>query len=223
VARGDWGESYRYRRPVRALIAERLPISFWLGGIALALAYALGVPLGAWLASCADGRLWQTARGTLFTLHALPSFVLGFCLWRLWGDARWAPILTYAAPALAGVALVARQTFVDERSQAYVAALRARGLSGGRIFRHLLPRALQPLLASFPTAAGFYLAGSVIVESLFAVPGLGRLSFEASQARDYPLLLGIVMVTATAQLTAQLAADGVLAWLDPRLRLGTAR
>ena len=246
LARLDLGWSLAFDRPVAALIAERLPATLWLMGAATALSFllgsALGIVAGARPGSLAD-RLLST--GSL-ALYAMPSFWLGLVLIVVFSvRLRWFPtagietvasgkegvsraldIARHLALPIASLALIYLALFLrmmragmaEAWRQDYALAARARGLGHLRIaLRHVARNALLPLVTMLGLQAASMLGGSVVIESVFAIPGFGRLAQEAVAARDAPLLCGIILVSAVMVVAANLAVDLVYAALDPRV------
>jgi peptide/nickel transport system permease protein len=129
------------------------------------------------------------------------------------------PLLVLSLPGVAGVTRYARQTLRDAQRAPHVVSAYARGLSRRRVeWRHVLRTALTPLVVLFGLTLPGVIAGSVFVEQVFAWPGLGRAMIGAIGARDYPVVLGLTVIYATAVVTANLLADVLLWWLDPRRR-----
>ena len=246
LARLDLGWSLAFARPVAALIAERLPATLWLMGAATALSFllgsALGIVAGARPGSLAD-RLLST--GSL-ALYAMPSFWLGLVLIVVFSvKLRWFPtagietvasgkeglaraldIARHLALPVASLALIYLALFLrmmragmaEAWRQDYALAARARGLGRRRIaVFHVARNALLPLVTMLGLQAASMLGGSVVIESVFAIPGFGRLAQEAVAARDAPLLAGIILVSAVMVVAVNLAVDLAYAALDPRV------
>lgn len=251
LARLDLGWSLAFDRPVLDLVLERLPATLWLMGAAVALAFlfgsALGVVAGARPGSAAD-RLLST--GSL-ALYAVPGFWLGlvlivvFAVWLRWfptsgletiasgkaGLTRTLDIARHLALPVASLAMIYLALFLrmmragmaEAWRQDYALAARARGLGRRRIaLRHVARNALLPLVTMLGLQAASMLGGSVVIESVFAIPGFGRLAQEAVAARDAPLLCGIILVSAVAVVVVNLAVDLAYAALDPRVGSGEA-
>ena len=236
LARGDFGPSLVYRDfTVTDLIARGLPISLTLGALALLIALSLGLGAGLAAASRAGSR---TDRGTMFVatlLTALPSFVVGpllaliFGLWAGWlpvsgwGDGAPAhmilPVIALALPAAGAIAKLARAGLAEVLVQDHVRMARARGLSRPRILIvHALRPALVPVVSYLGPAAAGLLTGAVVIETVFALPGLGRYFVQGALNRDYPLVLGVVTLYAALIILFNLLADLAYGWLDPRAR-----
>ena len=246
---GDLGMSYRQGRPVAALIAERLPATLLLTGTAFAFALAMGMLLGA-LAAQRVGRWADSAITVLaLGFFATPIFwvglmlVLVFSVWLDWlpsfgmntvgadytGLAAVAdtaqylvlPALTLGLFYMAVYARLTRASMLEVASQDFVRTARAKGVPEGRILRrHILRNALLPVITYAGIQAGQLIGGSILVETVFAWPGVGRLAFDALLARDYQLLLGVFLCTSVLTVVFNLVTDVVYAWVDPRVEVG---
>jgi peptide/nickel transport system permease protein len=238
VARGDLGESYRSKRAVTAIIAERVWPTAQLALAAIALQLAIGVPLGI-TAAVRRGR-WQdrSVQVASSIAQSVPAFFAGILLlYALAYRAGWFPLGGYGAGgwdrlahlalpattlALVGVAYyarVVRSELIDVLGEDHVRTARAKGLPERAVIgRHALRNALGPLVALVGIDLGVLLGGAVVIELIFAWPGLGREVLQAIFEVDIPLILGVVLVSAIAIAAANLVADLVQLWLDPRLR-----
>ena len=238
VAHGDFGDSYRSQRPVTDIVAERLWPTVQLALAAIALQLAIGVPLGI-LAAMRRRRWPDHAVGLLAVVgQSAPQFFVGTVLLYLfayrWG---WLPIAGYGAGGLdriahlvlpattlaaLGVAYYSRAVrseLIDVLDEDYVRTARAKGLPERVVIgRHALRNALGPLATLVGLDLGVLLGGAVVVEFIFAWPGLGREILQAILEVDLPLILGVVMVSAIAIAVANLIVDVIQLWLDPRLR-----
>lgn len=239
--RGEWGTSLQYRVPVRPLVLERLRRSAALAGLALAVAVPLAIGLGV-LAALRRNGLFDQAVG-LVTLVAvsLPEFIVGTVLILVLafrfavfppsslidpGASPWAvapklalPVLTLVLALLAHMTRMTRASMLDVLEQPYIRAARLKGLRPRRvILRHALRNALLPTVGIIAINVGFLIGGIVVVESVFAYPGLGRLMVDAVNHRDVPVIQMAALVIALTYALANLAADLVYAYLDPRIR-----
>jgi peptide/nickel transport system permease protein len=248
VARFDLGESFVDRRKVSTRIAEALPYTALLNGSALLFAFALAIPIGVAAGSRPEGPFDRGSGAVLFALYSLPAFWAALLLqtlfavkWRLLplygvvsdeapggiaglGD-RLAhmvlPVTCLTYGSLAFLARLMRSGVAENREADYVLAARSRGLTRRQaIWRHALPNALLPVITLLGLLLPALLSGSVIVERIFAWPGLGRLYFDSILARDYPVILGLSLLGAVTTLAATLVADIVLAMADPRVKDG---
>ena len=236
LLRGDFGPSLRQRDfTVSELIAQGLPLSATLGLAAILLAVLSGIPAGIAAA------LWRN-RGadycitTLAALGlALPSFVTGplfalvFGLYLRWlpvagwqhGAPRYLvlPVLTLALPVAAYVARLSRASLLEVLSAHYVRSARARGLGSARVlWRHALRPALMPVVSYLGPAVAFVMTGSLVIETVFGLPGTGRYLVEGAIDRDYPLVMGMIVVYGALTLFLNLIADLIYGWLDPGVR-----
>lgn len=247
VVRGDLGYSYRSQAKVIDLIAERVPVTLALMLPTLVLASAIGLGLGLWCAELPRRRgLWVTS--TLIGLNAIPSYVLAqllvlvFALELGWlpvqglmdarasGDRDAAralqiarhlvlPVLSLTVAQLAYMALLTHERVRDELVSAYIVTARAKGLAENVVLRrHALPNAAPPIVALIGTRFASLVGGAVIIETVYALPGLGRLAVTAALARDHPTVLGIVLAAFVVILAVHFIADLILVALDPRLR-----
>ncbi|GBU16022.1 MULTISPECIES: ABC transporter permease subunit [Methylobacterium] len=235
LLRGDLGPSFSHRDlSVADLFARGLPVSLTLGSLALLLALALGIGLGS-LAALRRGSLADRLVGGLAALSlSVPSFVaapllqivfgLGLRLLPVGGWEGGAPrnlvlpVLTLALPQIGAIARLTRASLAETLRAQPVRTQRAMGLPPGRILRHALRGALLPVVALLgPLAAGL-LTGSVVVETVFGLPGIGRYFVEGALNRDYTLVMGTVLLVAALVILFNILADLAAALLDPRLR-----
>ncbi len=236
LVQGDLGPSFKLRDfSVAELITAGLPVSATLGGCALLLAILLGVPLGV-AAALSHGRVADLGIASFVALAvALPSFVTGpllaliFGLYLHWlpvggweeGAPRYLilPVLTLGLPVAAYVARLTRGGLLEVLRSNHIRTARARGLGEMRILlRHALRPALLPVVSYLGPAAAFVVTGSLIVETVFALPGTGRYLVQGAINRDYTLVMGMVIVYGTLTLLLNFAADLIYGWLDPRVR-----
>ena len=248
VLRFDFGRSFVDHRAVREKILERLPRTIVLNVAALLLIAVVALPLGVLAAARPDSRLDRFSGPSLYLLYSLPSFWVALLLqsslavglglfplsglhsdgaatwpaaWR-WADAAWhlaLPATCLGYGSLAFYARFSRANLLEALSSGFVRAARARGLTERRVlWRHALSNAWIPFL----TLAGLLLpgmiSGSVIIERIFAWPGLGSLLFESLFTRDYPTILGLSSLSALLVLAGTLGADVLYLLVDPRLR-----
>jgi oligopeptide transport system permease protein len=236
LAQGDFGPSLVYRDfTVTALVVKGLPISLTLGGLALILALALGIALGLWAAVRAGGGVDRAISMVTTILTALPSFVtapllvllfgltLGWLPVSGWNDGAplnlILPVIALALPVGGAVAKLTRAGLATVLSEDHVRTARARGLSPARVLlRHALRPALVPVASYIGPAAAGLLTGAVVIETVFALPGLGRYFVQGALNRDYPLVLGVVTLYAALIILFNLFADLIYGWLDPRVR-----
>ncbi|GGB36510.1 ABC transporter permease [Tistrella bauzanensis] len=246
VASFDLGYSYRQRQPVSVLIGERLPATLLLTVTAFLLALGIGSLLGT-LAGVRAGKWTDTVISIAALLfYAMPVFWLGLMLVLIFSvRLDWLPafgfstigptitgidlvldvathmvlpVATLAAIYLAIYARLMRASIIEVEHQDYVKTARAKGLARGQVIRrHMLRNALLPVVTFAGVQAGALIGGSVVVETVFAWPGLGRLTFEAVMQRDYPVLLGVFLVMSVLVIAINLLTDLITRIIDPRL------
>lgn len=227
---GDLGTSWSTGRPVVAELAERLPPTARLGAVALGLALCIAVPLALLAVAGRGGPLDLLARALMFTGAAVPSFVVATVVLELvvlrWGlgtvlaDGTWQAAVLPAVPLAVGAAAVwarvLRTVMVRRAESTYVEVSRARGASAlRRLLVHVLPGALPALLTAGGMTVGMLLAGAAVVETVFTWPGVGRHLVAAIQARDVPVVQGIVLFGVLAYVVASTVADTVADLIEP--------
>ena len=233
---GDFGPSLRQRDfSVSELIGQGLPLSLALGLTAIVVAVLLGIPAGIAAALWRNGAADLSVSALAALCIALPSFVTGPLLALVFGlrlhwlsVAGWqddAPrylvlsVLTLALPVAAYVARLMRASLLEVLSAPYVRSARARGLGGARVvWRHALRPALLPVVSYLGPAVAFVVTGSLVVETVFGLPGTGRFLVQGAIDRDYPLVMGMIVVYGALTLLCNLLADLLYGWLDPRVR-----
>ncbi len=234
LAHGDFGPSLVYRDfTVGDLVRQGLPVSLTLGSLALLVALPLGIATGALAALRPDGLADRALMLVATIATLLPSFVTGplmvlvFALLLGWlpvsgwagGDLRHLvmPVAALALPTAGAIARLARAGLATTLAQDHVRTGRARGLKPARILLvHALRPALVPVASYVGPAAAGLLTGAVVVETVFALPGLGRSFVQGALNRDYPLVLAVVILYAGLILLFNLIADLLYGWLDPR-------
>lgn len=236
LAHGDFGPSLSQRDfTVSELIGQGLPVSMTVGLLAIAVALLVGIPAGMAAALWREGSA-DLGIGVLAALAlALPSFVIGpllaliFALHLHWlpvagweaGAARYLvlPVLTLALPLAAQLVRLTRASLLEVLRAPYVRSARARGLGTTRVlWRHALPPALLPVVSYLGPAAALVVTGSLVVETVFGLPGTGRLFVQSAIDRDYPLIMGMTVVYGVLTLLFNLIADLTYGWLDPGVR-----
>jgi oligopeptide transport system permease protein len=235
AARLDFGPSYKYpTQQVRDIVLASFPVSLELGLEALLLALLLGVPLGVVAANRQNTALDHGAVALSLLGVSVPNFVLGpalvlvFSLSLYWfPPALWLtpahrvlPVLTLSAVYLAYVTRLTRGGMLETLQQDYIRTARAKGLSESRVvFGHALKLGILPVVSYLGPAVANVVTGSIAIEQIFAVPGLGRHLVSAAFNRDYTLVLGIVLFYAGLLLVLNLLVDVTYARLDPRVEL----
>lgn len=241
VLHGDWGESLIMNLPVGPLLAQRLGNTAVLALLAWFFSAVLGIGLG--IIAGLNRNRWPDRLISLFVIFfvSFPPFVIAvflmivFSLWLRWlpassmieADANLftslrflvLPTLTLTLGLLAEVARLVRSSLIEVLESDYIRTARSKGLPGQLIvLRHALRNALLPVVSVLALNIGYLMSGAVLVESVFAYPGLGRLLLQAINQRDLPLLQGVTLIAATIYALANLVADLAYGWLNPRIR-----
>jgi oligopeptide transport system permease protein len=237
VARGDLGPSLKYKdKSVLQILQENAPVSLRLGGLAIALAAVLGVSLGVLAAARQNGGVDHLVMGVAVLGVCIPTFVTGPMLvlafasklgWLPgggWNDGAWAnlvlPVAVLALPQVAIISRLTRAGMIEVLQSNYIRTARAKGLPEHRvILRHALRPAILPLVSYLGPACAGLLTGSLVVERIFNLPGLGKFFVMSALQRDYTVVMGMVIVYAGLILLLNLLADLLYAVLDPRVRL----
>jgi peptide/nickel transport system permease protein len=230
---GDLGTSIRYRQPAVEVFFERLPNTLMLVPLALAASVIVAIPLGL-LAAVHRGTVIDRVTGTIAVLGiATPSFWLGVVLiyvfsvklgWlpsaRMGGPAHFVlPVITLSGFLVAGMTRLVRSSVLEVLDTEFVKLARIKGLSERVvIWKHCLRNALIPVVTLFGVFFALMVTGAIVTETVFAWPGVGRLTYEAVIFRDYPLLQAVILLQATIVLGVNLAVDILYAYLDPRVR-----
>jgi peptide/nickel transport system permease protein len=234
LAHGDLGQSFKFQAPVRQIIFERYPATLGLAFLALVVCATIAIPAGV-LAAYRRGHAADRLVGvfTLFGL-AVPNFALGPVLILLFSielgllpvSGRGGPTYYVLPAATLGAALAAiltrmvRGSMLEELSSDYVRTARAKGLSMRAVlFRHAFRNALIPIITILGLQFGTLLAGTIVTETIFSWPGIGRLTVQAISSRDYPLLQGCILVIAVSYVLVNVLTDMLYAVIDPRVRL----
>lgn len=233
LVRADLGTSFRYGTPVSGEIAQRMGATFQLALVAMAVAIAIAVPLGI-IGALYQGRAAdQVAMTVSLAGIAMPNFWLGpllaivFSIQLGWlpvsGTGDWRhlvlPAVTLGAALAAMTARMTRASLIDELRELYVLAARARGMTTARaVVRHALRNSLIPVVTIIGLQLGAVLTGTIITETIFSWPGVGRLLVQAIGFRDYPLVQGCILLIAVTYVGMNFAVDLLYAWLDPRIR-----
>ena len=235
LARLDLGSSLVQREPVAGIVAERIPYTVELAAAALVVALGIGLPAGVAMAVWRGSVLERALAGFVLAGQSLPTFWSGILLILFFGVyLGWLPtsgadsFVSVIMPAIALGALtmssfarMARIAVLDELGRDYVTAARARGLSlGSAVFRHVLRNAAIPVVTVAALEVGNLLAGAVIVETVFAWPGIGQLAIQSIAARDFLIVQAIVLFVSVVYIGMNLLADLTYAAIDPRIRFG---
>ena len=231
---GDFGQSLRYRRDALGLVLERLPATLLLAGTSIALTLLIAVPLGLVTAVRRDTLVDHVGTVAMVLGQAIPGFWLGLMLIYLFAVyLRWLPTggtgslahlvmpsVVLAAFFSARVARLTRSAVLDVLGEEYITTARAKGLGEGRVIvKHTLRNSAIPIVTLAGLEAGQLLGGAVITETIFAWPGLGRLTVQALLNRDFPVVMAAVSFTSIVYTLMNLAVDLAYGWLDPRVRV----
>lgn len=240
--RGEFGDSYRYDGvSVSSLLADRLPVTALLSAIAFLMILICSVPLG--LASARYSGRWADVMTSQLTqiVMAVPPFFLGILITYLFGlILRWFqpgnfiapsqslvqsvkylifPALAVALPKIAMVVKFLRNSVLSEMKKDYVRTAYSRGNSeNGVLYGHVLKNAMIPVVTFFAMVVAEILAGSIVVEQVFSVPGVGRLLITSIQSRDYPVVSAIILYVTTVVVVLNFAVDLLYQFLDPRVK-----
>lgn len=238
---GDFGISYTYRTPVAHMMGERLWVSLPLALYALTLSTLIAFPAGIWAASRRGSAVDASVMGVTQLGIAIPNFwfamlmVLVFAINLRWfsagGFPGWdagvlvgmkaltLPAIALALPQASILTRVMRSSLLDTLGEDYIRTARAKGLTRGQaLWRHAVRNALIPILTILGLQFSFLLAGAIIIENVFFLPGLGRLVFQSISSRDLIVVESVVMLLVFAVILVNFAVDMAYAWVDPRLR-----
>ncbi len=232
--RGDFGTSIYFKTDVSELVLAKMPVTLILGLTSLAFALLISIPLGVLAAIYANSWIDRVALGIAVFGQAMPNFFFALILVMLFSiTLRWLPVSGsatwqhyvmptialgyYAAPAF--MRLI-RAGMIEVLSADYIRTARAKGLPPGKIiFKHALRNAVVPVVALAAVQLGFLLGGSVVIETIFALDGLGYLAYQSITYKDFPVMQVVVLLLSVVYVLLTLAADIANAWLDPRIRV----
>ncbi|HEX8967592.1 MAG TPA: ABC transporter permease [Chloroflexota bacterium] len=241
---GDFGQSFIYKRPVIEMVGAALPNTLVLASLALLVTVAVGVPMGLIAARYRGSWLDQLVRVAGVAGHAIPDFWFGLLfililsvqlrMFPVGGmltigkenfdvPDRFAhlvgPVLTLSLAGIANFSRYMRTETLEVLGQDYVRTARAKGLGEGVVlFVHSLRNAMLPLVTALGTQMAFLLSGAVVVEHVFAWPGMGRMTYEAARSKDYPIVMAVVVIASTMLLVSYLVRDVAYGVVDPRVR-----
>jgi microcin C transport system permease protein len=246
--KGDLGMSFRYNEPVMTVITERLPISIYYGLVTSFFVYAICIPLGILKAIRHRSAIDNATSALIFIGYAVPGFALGavmvnvlsvqFNLFPLGGfqsvgaasmplgariaDIVWhsiLPLTAYLVGAFAVETMLVKNSLLENMSADYVRTALAKGLNWRRaVFVHALRNSLIPIATSIGGLLGIFLTGSFLIERVFNIQGIGLLGFEAIQTRDFPVVMGILVISSLILMLGNLLSDLAVAFVDPRVR-----
>jgi len=248
VIRLDLGESFRYSEPVLRVIADRLPVSLYYGLMTAFFTYGICIPLGIVKAIRHRSSLDNVSSVFIFLGYAIPGFALGAVLSNLLAvrleifplggfqsagaaelgafarlkDLLWhsaLPLAAYLAGSFAVTTMLMKNSLMENMSADYVKTALAKGLSWRRaVFVHALRNSLIPMATTVGGLLGIFLTGSFLIERVFNIQGIGLLAFEAIQARDFPVVLGFLVISSVLLMVGNLISDLAVALVDPRVR-----
>ncbi len=249
LARFDLGRSFVDERPVSTKIIERLPITIAINVLSLALIFSIAVPIGVASAVREGSLLDRVSTVVVFIGFAVPTFWLALLLMSFFGvHLGWLPIsgiksidfeeyniiekcidmaghlilpvFVSAFAGLAGISRYMRTSMLDVLNRDFIRTARAKGLPENKvIYKHALKNALLPIVTIVGLSVPGLIGGSVIFESIYAIPGMGKLFYDSVMARDYPVIMGILFIGAVLTLVGNLLADVIYACVDPRIRV----
>lgn len=230
---GDFGESYYFKMPVAALLADRLSVTMLLGLLGITFALMTAVPLGVVAAMRPNSMIDRIALFLSVAGQAMPSFWFGLILIVLFsiklqwlpasGSDTWAhfilPTIVLGYYAMPAIMRLTRAGMLEVLSSDYIRTARAKGASEGRVlFKHALRNAIIPVVSLAAVQMGFMLGGSIVVESIFALHGAGFLAYESISRNDLPTVQALVLIFSMFYIVFTFVADVLNAWLDPRMR-----
>jgi microcin C transport system permease protein len=248
TVRLDLGTSFRYNEPVTKVIAERLPVSIYYGIITAIFTYGICIPLGILKAIRHRTSIDTATSVLIFVGYAVPGFALGAVLsnlfsvrWELFPlggfqsagaealgpvayavDVIWhsvLPLVAYLAGSFAVITMLMKNSLLENMSADYVKTALAKGLSWQRaVFVHALRNSLIPMATTVGGLLGIFLTGSFLIERVFSIQGVGLLAFEAIQTRDFPVVLGFLVISSVLLMLGNLVSDLAVALVDPRVR-----
>lgn len=253
VLQFDLGESSRYQDPVWSIIKERFPVSIFYGITTLVLTYIICIPLGVAKALQHNSGFDNLSSAVVFLGYALPSYVVGIALislfsahWdvfplggfasdnyeelSIWGKFKdifyhgTLPLIAYMAGSFAITTFMMKNALMDNQAADYMRTAAAKGLiRRTAIWRHAFRNSLIPIATSFGGNIAFFMSGSFLIETIFNIDGIGLLGYEAILERDYPVVMGILVITSLLFLIGNILSDFLVAMVDPRIRFGEAR
>lgn len=242
LLRGDLGESYTYSMPVSALLADKLPVTAMLTLVSFALTVVIAVPVGILCGSVKNTVLDSTMVAGNQVLMSIPAFFLGMLVsWifgltlKLFAPGRfvaWSdspaqciyyllfPAISVSVPRIAMTVKLLRSSILSEREKDYARTAHSRGAGNGRIlWVHVLRNALLPVITFLATSLAEIMTGTIIMEQVFTIPGIGRLLLSGINNRDYPLVQAIIVIMAAWIVLVNFLADILNQTIDPRMRL----
>lgn len=231
---GDFGQSYKDGRDVFEIISQRLPKSVWLMGMSIIFSIIVGLPLGIYAALHRNSFGDRFIMGTAVFGFSMPNFFLGimfiliFSMKLHWlpsaGSDTWLhllmPMITIGMTRMGSYARYTRSAMLNVLSKPYIITAKAKGANRNRmVYLHALPNAAIPIVTVIGTSIGHMVGGSVVIENVFAWPGIGRLLVSSVAVRDLPVVQAIVIIMGLAMVLANLLVDFTYGLLDPRIRV----
>lgn len=235
VFTGDFGTSYKYNMPVASMLAARIPNTLYLGGTALAISIVLGIALGIVSAIRRNGIIDHATRLITLLLSSFPGFWVGLMLVVVFSiQLKWfptsgmnlptsivLPAVTLSIGTTAQITRMMRTSMLDVLGQEYMTVAKAKGLSRWKVIvKHGLRNAMPPIITVIGLAVGHILGGAVVIETIFAWPGVGDLFNNAILAKDLPMIEGCVILISFGYAFANLVTDIIYACMDPRVKSG---
>ena len=248
TVRLDLGDSFRYNEPVIRVVVDRLPVSIYYGLVTALFTYGICIPLGILKAIRHRTRVDNLSSILIFLGYAIPGFALGAVLsnilavqWEVFPlggfesvgaaelpliarllDVAWhsvLPLIAYLAGSFAVTTMLMKNSLIENMSADYVKTALAKGLHWRRaVFVHALRNSLIPMATSVGGLLGIFLTGSFLIERVFNIQGVGLLAFEAIQTRDFPVVLGFLVISSAVLMVGNLVSDLAVAFVDPRVR-----
>ncbi len=237
IVQGDFGPSFQYKDfTVTELIVKGFPVSLTIGGVALLFALIMGVTLGTLAAVRQNSWVDYVLMSTAMTGISIPNFVIApllilyFAVYRDWfpaggwGDGQWRylvlPVLALSLRYIAYIARLMRGSMIEILQSDYIRTAKAKGLSMTQtVLKHALKPALMPIVSYLGPAAAGIITGSVVIEKIFGVPGLGQYFVQGALNRDYTLVMGVIIFIGVLIVVFNLIVDILYAYLDPKIRL----
>lgn len=250
VLSGDLGTSQRYNEPVWDLVVSRMPISIGFGLTSMILVYLVTIPLGIFKAIKHNSVFDNVSSGIIFITYAIPGYIIGLSLlvlfafnlewfplgdviseefdemsnWEQFKDILWhgfLPILAYISGSFAGGTFLMKNIMLDNLAADYVRTAMAKGLDFKKaVVRHALRNSLVPIATGIGGAIGLVLSGSFLIETIFNIDGMGLLGYESITQRDYPVVLGTLVLSSVLFMVGNILSDIAVAFVDPRVKFG---
>lgn len=236
LLKGDFGDSiiYRAKYPINEIIKQKLPYSLWIGLVSLAMSLVLGLTMGISMARNKDGLSDKLGTTYIVLIRAVPSIVYYLLiqvylthflklpiLFDIDDKISWIlPTVSMALGSIAGYGMWMRRYMVDELNKDYIKLARAKGLTNKAIMnKHVMKNAFVPMAQYLPTSILFTIGGSIYIESLYSIPGMGGLLVSAIQVQDNPLVQALVLIFSSIGIIGLFLGDIFMAMIDPRIKL----